>query len=1071
MLPALNSTKKSRVRVFAEDDARIAIATSAVDRSDLINNHAELHMSGSERDTGMARNLGHNFEVGDLVWGKVKSYPWWPGFIYNEAFAASSARLSKKEGFVLVAFFGDSSYRWFDPTQLIPFDANFAEKSKQLNSKAFSNAVKDAIDEAMPDYDSGIYSEAQIWKAKNDFRPSETLRFIKLLAVAPHGGDDKSCNFNKSKAIVFAFRREVFGLHDETHAEAIEVQPLRYSNPQASPLVQPVVQNRKEKTGFGPPEILAFMKQLAIARHCIDRKSCNFVKNKAVVLALRQSMFKMHKETNVEAVGVQPLHPSNPKANPLVQQLSHPASGSSYVNVPDYDPGIYSKAQTRKEKNGFGPAETVAFIKQLAVAPYGGDHQSYSFSKNKASVFALRQAVFKLHDETYVKAFEKQLLPPSSPQANQLVQPLCYSASGVVSSNHPVAETETLGAENTSKSVKAKDNVMKHKCISKHQDEPSGSYQFTFVKEEILDAGSAASAIKSKVAFEDNVQPNDSGFVSEEITLDAKHHLHEKEKESSKEKTKRFEPIAVTNKRLVVMALPSLIDETSHRNHLESKTCTDVKHGGNTILSRPRDELLITVDELKNHRVLVDGVPKKINVQKRSADDLNSETSAVIKKRKSSNLPPTLDHVEKKPSTSEKSVHDSTKVDLKASKQLRVCRKLLNELKAIALDHFHGINGGMPSFAIKFFLQFRSHVYQKSLVLSSPPTKNAVPEVHATNDHASASPIVKPVKQIIQPDDSSKVARKRALTDPEEEINAKRLKKIKELKAPDAEKKPATQAPPDIVKQLTNLFEPTELAIYFPPMAPLPSIAELKARFGRFGRIHKSSLRVFSNLSACRVVFMQKDDAEEAYKFSVANQSLFGIAGVRYFLRALERSSHNIPEVAKASEDIDHASETKHIKDPAPQHLSQPINQIKSILKKSTGNKLGRKTGNRHSDQGSQRVKFLLASEESRRREQLVDGCSHSSVAMDFNTKNVQKVNSQPSLPILPFPSQIAKNTPDYLHDFDMASRNTTNFIKSDLSSSTTTADISKKMVGLLTRCHDLVTNLTDLGHRPYRPL
>ncbi|CAK8572464.1 unnamed protein product [Lathyrus sativus] len=593
-----------------------------------------------------------------------------------------------------------------------------------------------------------------------------------------------------------------------------------------------------------------------------------------------------------------------------------------------------------------------------------------------------------------------------------------------VSSNHSVAETETLCAENTSISVK---------------DEASDSYQLAFGKEEIPDAGSAASAIESKVDFEDKIQTNDSGFVSEKITLDANHNLHEKGKESSKEKTKRFEPVAVANKRIVVMALPSLIDETSHRIHLQSKTCFDAQR-----------------------------VPKKINIQKRCADDLNSETSAVIKKRKSSNLQPTLDHVEKS-STSEKSAHPSSTVDVSASKPL------LHELKAIALDHFHGINGRTPSFVIKFFLRFRSHAYQKSLVLSSPPTKNAVPEVHATNDHASASPVVKPVDQIIQPDDSSKVARKRTLPDPGEEINAKRLKNIKGLKAPDAEKKATTQVPPDIVKpnstgevkQLTERFEPTELAIYFPLMAPLPSIAELKARYGRFGRIHKSSLRVFSNLSACRVVFMHKDNAEAAYEFSVANQSLFGVAGVRYFLRELERTSHNISEVAKSSED----DETKHIKDPAPQPLSQPINQLKSILKKPTGNKLGRGTGKRHSGKEPQRVKFMLACEESSTAEQSVDGCSHSSVAMEFNTKNVQKVNSQPSLPILPSPSKFAKNTPHYLHKIDTASRNTTNFINTDVSATRTTVNISKKMMCLLTRCHDLVTNLTDLGHVPYRPL
>ncbi|KAG0451845.1 hypothetical protein HPP92_026264 [Vanilla planifolia] len=30
----------------------------------------------------------HGFRTGDMVWGKVKSHPWWPGHIFNEAFAS-----------------------------------------------------------------------------------------------------------------------------------------------------------------------------------------------------------------------------------------------------------------------------------------------------------------------------------------------------------------------------------------------------------------------------------------------------------------------------------------------------------------------------------------------------------------------------------------------------------------------------------------------------------------------------------------------------------------------------------------------------------------------------------------------------------------------------------------------------------------------------------------------------------------------------------------------------------------------------------------------------------------------
>ena len=546
-----------------------------------------------------------------------------------------------------------------------------------------------------------------------------------------------------------------------------------------------------------------------------------------------------------------------------------------------------------------------------------------------------------------------------------------------------------------------------------------------------------ASAIISKVAFKD------------------------KGKESLEERSKRFEPIVAASKRSLVMALPSLIHETSHCIHLESKNSIDVKHDGNVMLSVPHDDVL-----------------KKINVQKRPADDLNSEFSAVGGKRRKK----ITSSIVEKPSTSEKSAHPSGKVDISASKFLRVCRRLLYELKGIALGPFHGVKRKIHSIVIKFFLRFRSLAYQKSLLLP-PPTKNEAPEVRATkspsDDHASASPCMKPVKHIVQTDNPSKAARKRAATDRQEEINAKRLKKMKALKASDTEKKAATQPPPKVVKpgstgkveRPAKRFLPTELAIKFPPMASLPSVAELKTRFARFGRIHQSSLRVSSKTSTCRVVFFRKIDAQAAHKFALANQSLFGNAGVRYFLKELDLFSPNISEVAKASEDIS-SNKTQHIKDPAvvQQPLPQPMIHLKSILKrKSNRDVLGEGTSKRT------RVKFMLAGEESskgyRNNSNSDDGSAHSSVAVDFNTKNFQEVISQPSLPILPFHTQSAKTTQHKLHNFEMVPTNTPNFTNTGVSTSTTTVDISQQMMGLLTRCHGVVTNLTGSGYVPYRPL
>lgn len=39
------------------------------------------------------------FGVGDLVWGKVMSHPWWPGQIYDESLIPSPVCDAKRDGF------------------------------------------------------------------------------------------------------------------------------------------------------------------------------------------------------------------------------------------------------------------------------------------------------------------------------------------------------------------------------------------------------------------------------------------------------------------------------------------------------------------------------------------------------------------------------------------------------------------------------------------------------------------------------------------------------------------------------------------------------------------------------------------------------------------------------------------------------------------------------------------------------------------------------------------------------------------------------------------------------------
>ncbi|XP_051114944.1 PWWP domain-containing protein 3-like isoform X2 [Andrographis paniculata] len=89
----------------------------------------------------------NQFCVGDLVWAKIRSHPWWPGQVYDPEDASEFSLKSKQKGRLLVAFFGDGSWSWCLPSQLVPFVENFAGMSRKSNSRGFLNAVQSAIDE------------------------------------------------------------------------------------------------------------------------------------------------------------------------------------------------------------------------------------------------------------------------------------------------------------------------------------------------------------------------------------------------------------------------------------------------------------------------------------------------------------------------------------------------------------------------------------------------------------------------------------------------------------------------------------------------------------------------------------------------------------------------------------------------------------------------------------------------------------------------------------------------------------------------------------------------------------
>ncbi|KAL0910915.1 hypothetical protein M5K25_019012 [Dendrobium thyrsiflorum] len=87
------------------------------------------------------------FSVCDMVWGKVRSHPWWPGQIYDPSFASDMALKHQKKDHFLVAYFGDKTFAWNDKSRLKPFESFFSQMEKQSSLDEFVNAVDVALEE------------------------------------------------------------------------------------------------------------------------------------------------------------------------------------------------------------------------------------------------------------------------------------------------------------------------------------------------------------------------------------------------------------------------------------------------------------------------------------------------------------------------------------------------------------------------------------------------------------------------------------------------------------------------------------------------------------------------------------------------------------------------------------------------------------------------------------------------------------------------------------------------------------------------------------------------------------
>ncbi|XP_030544305.1 uncharacterized protein LOC115750848 isoform X1 [Rhodamnia argentea] len=174
--------------------------------------------------------------VSDLVWGKVRSHPWWPGQIFDPSDASEKAMKYHKKDCFLVAYFGDRTFAWNEASLLKPFQAHFSQIAMQSNSESFLHAVNCALDEVSRRVELGlacscipkdVYDKIKVQTVENtgireelgsregvdestsasSFEPDKLLEYMKTLARCSSSGGDR-LDLVIAKAQLLAFYRQ-----------------------------------------------------------------------------------------------------------------------------------------------------------------------------------------------------------------------------------------------------------------------------------------------------------------------------------------------------------------------------------------------------------------------------------------------------------------------------------------------------------------------------------------------------------------------------------------------------------------------------------------------------------------------------------------------------------------------------------------------------------------------------------------------------------------------------------------------------------------------------------------------
>ncbi|XP_072984403.1 PWWP domain-containing protein 1 [Typha latifolia] len=820
-------------------------------------------VSLSSRPWKKTRKPPMTLEIGTMVWGKVKSHPWWPGQVFPEALASPAVMATKKPNHILVAFFGDNSYGWFDPQNanlLLPFLPNLADLSGQTPTPAspvFAAAVNDAIDEIrrraalgatclcrrswispkphsipgcytveVPGHEpEAVYSVKQIEEARASFVPTDLVDFLRRLAISrtEMGVSDRISGV----PMLMAYRREVYEEFDETYAQAFGAQPVR--PPKRDDEVGPVE--------HPPPRGWYYM------RFSISEK-----------LKLLSQLFIDSWHSNLWV-----------RVTTLV-----------YISIAATFTGTPALSDRLDHPNTTGPSPSATAKKRRLVKLRD---KTAAISSTISATSISQSRPLKLHATQ--RHFQGQLVKPKI-------------LSSCVSGELSPSKSATRKAQETASSLPA--------FLS------SGSLDATVV----VDTGK-----KSKTEANLNLESHTVEAVVDDTIICSGNKSSERKIINVRTTENVLQRDKVVSERLKENVSQREFNEQG--DSVSNVVGTIAKYSGGTNQEASEVNDKVNKKEKGLKRQSINHILNELEGSREATKRKIKMTGSKVDKghHKGSRL---LDSKGSKLSGAWNAGHSHSPQQTKVpgSTQLKL-PQLVNDLSAPTTDPLFGSEWNIRSLVSDTLCKFQSLVYNESLVLLKAndieKPKFDAGERSTANESAQAlgAANVKgsrkeergkraqsSAKMPVKPNDYANVGKRRK-PDQKEELSIKNQRSMTDYKKL-ASRKKAGEGEKNVERvrrrDRCNLFtptasvkhskvdiskneistphepaNPTSLVMKFPPNTSLPSVSFLKAKFARFGPLDVGATRVYWDSNTCKIKFMYKSHAQTALYHASANGS------------------------------------------------------------------------------------------------------------------------------------------------------------------------------------------------------